>query len=90
MKKIFIVFFIFGLILISACTKTVPCGGWNMAEQILCECDGEYNTTGCPTGMHCENGNYYCQGTCGECKCYVGPESLENEIPCNGRDEIYK
>lgn len=65
-------------------TSTSVCGGWNQVRETICQCSGKYEKPSCPADVMCDSGDYFCHGTCGECKCYEGPEW--KGVPCPGEN----
>ncbi|MBT3281358.1 hypothetical protein HN865_01915 [Candidatus Woesearchaeota archaeon] len=73
-KQIFIVVLFFSFIFISGCATNVPCGGWDLAGETICECDGELIKDICSEDADCDGETYLCEGTCGSC-IYEGIEN---------------
>ena len=59
-----------------------PCGGWNSYGETVCLCQGRYTEEQCPKNALCDARSYYCEGLCGECKCYMGSEKDGKEVLC--------
>ena len=80
------------IVIFSGCAKQqkVICGGWDTFGEVVCECSGKYEKPPCPPNTVCDAGNYFCEGTCGACKCYKGSEDAANEIKCDGRQQYFK
>jgi len=68
----------------------VPCGGWDTFGDVVCECVGQLEKYTCPPNTVCDSGTDTCHGNCGECKCYQGPAKDGIEVPCNGKDALFK
>ena len=71
-------------------TVGVRCGGWDTFGEVVCECSGQLEEFTCPPNAVCDSGTDTCYGTCGECKCYPGPASGGVEIPCDGKDALFR
>jgi len=85
------------LVLVSGClvngiipTEKEKCGGWDLGGEVICSCNGEYEKPPCPPDTLCSGGIYYCNGTCGDCKCYEGSEESDREIECDGRERFFQ
>ena len=70
--------------------EKIKCGGWDTYGEVVCNCNGEVTKSVCPSNAVCDSGQYYCNGTCGPCKCYSGGSDKGLEEQCNNRDNFFK
>lgn len=92
-KNFIFAFLILVMVIVFGCSQQEQkaiCGGWDTFGEVICECTGKYEKPPCPSNAVCDAGKYFCDGICGECKCYKGPANKENEIPCEGREKYFK
>jgi hypothetical protein len=70
--------------------QKIKCGGWDTYGEVVCNCDGEMTKSVCPSNAVCDSGQYYCNGTCGICKCSSGGSDKGLEEPCSNRDSFFR
>jgi len=68
----------------------VKCGGWDTFGEVTCDCNGDITKSECPANADCDNGQYFCKGFCGACKCFKGGSENGIEEPCNDRESYFK
>jgi len=68
----------------------IPCGGWDTFGEVVCECTGQLEKHICAPNTICDSGTNICYGSCGECKCCQGSAKGGIEIPCSGKDKLFK
>ncbi|MDD5621107.1 MAG: hypothetical protein PHS27_00715 [Candidatus Pacebacteria bacterium] len=64
----------------------MPCGGWDMFGDTVCQCSGKLVKFQCPENALCDAGQNKCYGQCGVCKCYQGPVENGIEVSCENRN----